>query len=679
MYRRIFLLLAALSFAAPASAQSWELVWQDEFSGSQLDMGKWEPQIGNGCPNLCGWGNNELQYYRAENATVSGGVLTITAREQSFGGADYTSARLRTKNLGDWTYGRLEMSAKMPIGQGIWPAFWMLPTDEAYGGWAASGEIDIVEYLGQDPDRVLGTIHYGGSYPLNASSGSSYTLTSGTFHDDFHLFALEWEPCELRWYVDDVLYWVQSDWYSDGGPYPAPFDQRFHLLLNLAVGGNLPGPPDGTTQFPQELVVDYVRVYQERPDVPACTLDFDGMDHADPFGNGWFAFGGSVGGGGIDANLSDLPPVDGCRASLQSGWGSGGTPGFFGGFGRNRPRDLSGITHFNLWIHPDAGQEYTLEINLQDDDDGDDTIPTNPNGADDEFQYELQVGPSGPGAISGGGWQYVSIPLSSFHDDNSYHYGGNGILDPVPVSEGGNGQLINVVIAVVSVSGADVTFRTDRWNFTRQTGAISGRVWEDTDGDGTDDGGEPGIEGLRLDLVDTASGSTLQTAVTSMSGEYGFGDLLAGIYEVRIDPTTLPPGLLPTFDPDGVESPGQFVLGLECDETASSQSFGFAPTPSSASDPTRANLPLGQNAPNPFHSLTTIRFDLTEDGPVVLAIYDVAGREVRTLVRGFLPAGSHVTDWDARDGEGRRVAGGVYYYRLRTREGEWIRQMTPLD
>ena len=437
---QVFALIALLGApGANAAALDYEIVWSDEFNGTAVDPAKWEFQTGDGCPNLCGWGNNELQYYRSENATVSGGLLTITAKRERFGGRDYTSARMRTLNRGEWTYGRIEMRAKMPIGRGLWPAFWMLPTDEVYGGWAASGEIDIVEYLGQNPDRSLAAIHYGGSWPANASWSSTFTLPpgSGTYHDNFHDFAIEWGPRELRWYVDGNRVACQSHWYSTAGPYPAPFDQDFHLLLNMAVGGNLPGPPDASTQFPQQYVIDHVRVLQ-RPEFPQCESLFDAMDHANPLGNGWFRFNGG-GSGGIGANTSDLP-AEGCNASLSASWSSGGSPGFLGGFGRRFPLDLSQRTHFTFWINPNAGENYTIEINLQDDDDGNNAIADPPNGADDEFQFDCEVGPSGPCAIAGGGWQRVSIPLADFYDDNSYHYGGNGVLDPVPTSRGGNGQ-----------------------------------------------------------------------------------------------------------------------------------------------------------------------------------------------------------------------------------------------
>lgn len=243
----------------------WELVWQDEFEGPEIDLSKWEHEV-----NGRGGGNNELQFYtdRPENSyidqSIEDGVLVIQAHEEAFRGKRYTSARMRTLNKGDWTYGRFDIRAKLPYGQGIWPAIWMLPTDNVYGTWAASGEIDIMELLGQQPNVVHGTLHYGGRWPNNVHSGTSYTLPTGDFSEAFHVFTIEWEPGEFRWYVDGEHYQTQTEWHTSDGEYPAPFDQRFHLLLNLAVGGNWPGRPNDTTTFPQQMLVDYVRVYQPK-------------------------------------------------------------------------------------------------------------------------------------------------------------------------------------------------------------------------------------------------------------------------------------------------------------------------------------------------------------------------------------------------------------------------------
>jgi len=449
------------------------LAWFDEFDGASVDTTKWEFMIGDGSAyGLPGWGNNELQYYRTNNATVANGELTITAKQESFGGKSYTSSRLRTLGKGDWTYGRFEMRAKLPTGQGLWPAFWMLPSAPVYGGWAAGGEIDIMESKGQYPEKIYNTLHYGDVYPGNTSSGSGGFLASGTA-GAYHEYALEWQNGEFRWYIDDQLVSTQNNWYSTGGPYPAPFDVDFHLLLNLAVGGYFAGDPDGTTVFPATYVIDYVRVYALPVDPPLASLIFDDMEHGDPFANGWFQFNGSVGGGGIGPNVAQLPPANGGFASLQTGWGSGGTPGFLGGFGRNKAMDITGMTDFSFWINPDAGQDYVLEINIQDDDNGDGVIT---NAADDEFQYSCHVSPSGPCAVSGGGWQRVTVSLDDFVPDNSFVYGGNDILDTKPVSEGGNGQMASMVVAVISTAGSNASFRTDYWVYENLTDTDSDTV-----------------------------------------------------------------------------------------------------------------------------------------------------------------------------------------------------------
>lgn len=272
---RLFAACAVAAVLVPtpsAFAQvGWELIWQDEFEGAAVDESKWSFQIGDGCPN-CTWGNGELQWYRAENATVENGHLIITAKEESFGGKDYTSARLRTIDKGDWRYGRFEVRAKLPVGQGMWPAIWMLPSSEIYGAWAASGEIDIMELRGDVPNEVLGTIYFGRPFPEQQWTSATYALPSGDFASDFHVFELQWDPWEFRWYVDGVLYRTERDWFSVNAAYPAPFNNEFHLLLNLAVGGNFPGPPDATTQFPQTMEVDYVRVYRAVGADPSATL-----------------------------------------------------------------------------------------------------------------------------------------------------------------------------------------------------------------------------------------------------------------------------------------------------------------------------------------------------------------------------------------------------------------------
>jgi beta-glucanase (GH16 family) len=532
----------AAVFAQCALVPTCQLAWADEFDGSTVDAARWEVMLGDGTAyGIPGWGNNELQYYTSANATVANGLLTITARRENAGGRNYTSARLRSRGRGDWTYGRFETRARLPSGQGLWPAFWMLSSVPDYGGWAASGEIDILEARGQDPARILTTIHYGGPSPANVSSGSGTFLPPGT-EQDFHEYAVEWQRGEIRWYVDDQLVATKTNWYSTAAPFPAPFDVDFHLLLNLAVGGTFVGSPSAATPFPAEYVIDYVRVYALPAQPPLSQRLFDDMEHGNPFANGWFAFNGGVGGGGLDANTTDLPPERGGLRSLQTGWGSGGQPGFFGAFGRDFDLDVTGTTHFSFWIRPDAGQSYTLEFNIQDDDNGDGQITAGP---DDEFQFRCVVGPVGPCAVAGGGWQRVVVPLAGFLVDNSFIFGGNDILDTTPVAAGGNGQVATMVVAVISNSGADVTFRTDYWSFENLTDADADGVVDyrdncrlhanpdqrDTNGDGfgnrcdADLDGSGGVNAADLARFRQAFGSSDPDADFSGDGNVNAADL----------------------------------------------------------------------------------------------------------------------------------------------------------
>lgn len=268
-------------------------MWQDEFDAGALDASRWTPEV-----NCWGGGNNEAQCYlsRAENLWLDGGILNLRAiredvrgpavvdDEPSYSPTDtsgtgtFSSARVRSKNKGDWRYGRFEIRAKLPRGQGTWPAIWMLPTDNVYGTWAASGEIDIMEAVNLTVGgerRVHGTLHFGDHWPNNVYAGNEYVLPCGANPaDDFHVYAVEWEQGEIRWYVDGDHFATQTQdgWYSmaDLADRSAPFNQRFHLLLNLAVGGDWAANVNATgideAVFPQTLLVDYVRVYQ-------CTRD----------------------------------------------------------------------------------------------------------------------------------------------------------------------------------------------------------------------------------------------------------------------------------------------------------------------------------------------------------------------------------------------------------------------
>lgn len=255
--------IEAAYFRANPVEGDWVLVWEDEFESRAIDRSKWMNDV-----NANGGGNKELQYYtdEPENSFIERGNLVIVALKERYTGLDgekdYTSAKLTTKFRGIWKYGRIDVRARLPIGQGIWPAIWMLPQNSEYGKWSASGEIDIVETLGHEPTTVHGTIHYGGQWPQNQSKTKSVELESGTVADDFHTYSVIWDEGKIQWFLDGNLYHEATEWSSSGGAFPAPFDEEFYLILNVAVGGNWPGNPDLTTLFPVRMEVDYVRVYQ---------------------------------------------------------------------------------------------------------------------------------------------------------------------------------------------------------------------------------------------------------------------------------------------------------------------------------------------------------------------------------------------------------------------------------
>jgi beta-glucanase (GH16 family) len=295
-----------------SSGSDWRLVWSDEFDGDAIDPARWTLE-----QDCWGGGNAERQCYTAfeQNARIEDGHLVIEARlgeaqgpalpahmranateeeRRATNTQPFTSARLNTREKGDWTYGRIEVRARLPEGQGTWPAIWMLPTDEYYGGWAASGEIDILEAVnlgepcrecrGDVENRIFGTLHYGGEWPQNTYQNRETTLpASADGEQDFHVFAVEWTEGRIEWFLDGESYgyltqrrWRSASEAARGRPY-APFDQRFHLILNLAVGGHLAeGRNVGGVRveaFPQQFLIDWVRVYdcpQDLETAQAC-------------------------------------------------------------------------------------------------------------------------------------------------------------------------------------------------------------------------------------------------------------------------------------------------------------------------------------------------------------------------------------------------------------------------
>ena len=240
-------------YSTPLNYPNYTLTWNDEFNGSSLSS-DWTQEIGNG---NWGWGNNELQYYRAQNTSLENGYLIITAKQENFGGKNFTSSRIKTQGNIFHTYGRIDIRAKLPFGQGLWPALWMLGENFSSTGWPSCGEIDIMEMIGGNGwnDRTVhGTVHWEDNG--HALYGGHNTLTSGRFADEFHVFSIIWTPSSIKWLRDDIQYHV-----IDINNLSA-FHNDFFFIFNVAVGGNWPGSPDASTIFPQTMIVDYVRVFQ---------------------------------------------------------------------------------------------------------------------------------------------------------------------------------------------------------------------------------------------------------------------------------------------------------------------------------------------------------------------------------------------------------------------------------
>lgn len=241
-----------------APPPGYTLVWHDEFEGKGIDPANWSYDTGAG-----GWGNGEMQYYttRTENARIEDGMLVIEARQEKYEGAYYTSARLKTQGLQAFQYGRIEARLKVPEGKGLWPAFWMLGSNFNGSNWPDCGEIDIMEYIGREPDLIMGTLHgpgYSSTLGFSQWNRQDYPIA-----EDFHVYAIEWDAQAIHWFYDGERYHTVTP--ADIGEREWVFDQPFFFVLNLALGGQLPGPLGLDVTFPKQYLVDYVRVFQKTP------------------------------------------------------------------------------------------------------------------------------------------------------------------------------------------------------------------------------------------------------------------------------------------------------------------------------------------------------------------------------------------------------------------------------
>jgi len=599
------LVLALVLIALPGNGQELELVWSDEFDGTEVDPSKWIFQNGDGCPDLCGWGNSELQYYLPGNAEVADGTLSITAKEESFGGAQYTSARLRTLGRADWRYGRFEARARVPSGRGLWPAVWMLPTQAVYGVWAASGEIDIMEIRGSTPNTVLGTLHFGGTLPNNTKAERSFTLPTGDFSEDFHEFAVEWEPWEMRWYVDGQLYSTLRDWYSENGPFPAPFDENFYILLNLAVGGWFDGPPDGSTIFPQKLEIDYVRAYRWVDPGPPVEL-------TSPSQGQEFAAGETI---SIEASFA-APPRGVEEVTFFQGDGLLGTS-------RTEPF---------TWAVPDASAGcYQVSASAVDEvgwTTASDTVGFTVGGACPErAPYLIQRGAI-PGTI----------------EFENYDLGGDGVAyhDATSSNDGGAHFRLDEGVDVQTNAGAAAT--------TSVT-LIEPGEWT-----------EYSVEVAATEYYDmlfrvASSSPLLPTFHLEFDGVDRTGPIeIPDSGDIQTFATVRRNGIFLEAGPQIMRFYAE-GSGFALDNVQSRR--GRPTGVDNRPDVPREPALLGAY-PDPFTDVTTIRFDLPLPGHVDLRVYDVLGRHVETLISEGLPAGVHNVSF-----RGTNRPTGLYTYVLR--------------
>ncbi len=611
--RPVPVLLAVLAFcgltavAAPSRA-SWSLLWADEFNGTTLDASNWTADIGTGCPSLCGWGNAELEYYRSENLAVTGGNLVITAKAESFGSANYTSGKVHTRGKRTFLYGRVEMRAKLPVGGGMWPAFWMMPQSSVYGSWPQSGEIDIME-ASNAMTSVAGTLHYGGVPPNNVNSGGSTSLGGGSFADGFHVYAVEWEPDTMRWYVDGTLYSTKTSaqWYSSGAPTNdrAPFDQPFYIILNAAVGGYYTGCTSSscvTAAFPQQYLIDYVRVYQDIPNaLPTVAVT-------------------------APANAAVLPVGDIAITATASD--SDGT-----------------IASVDFW------NGATLLAT-------DTTVP---------YAYTWAAVPAGCYAITARAVDNLGGTAS--HTVDVTVGGGCG---QIPFT--GDPALLPTVIQAENYDGGGEAV-----------------AYHDADAANNGGGYRPG-EGVDLEAcTDTGGGWNAGWLNPGEWIEYTVQVPVSAQYEIRARVASQSTGGLFRLEFGGIDRTGTLTVpvtgGWQNWTTvtttthldAGTQVMRFVPLSTGfnvnwfeaapgwvAAVPGRASVEpvLYPCSPNPFNPQTTLRFELPSAGPVRLAVYDVAGHLVRTLVDERRDAGTYEANWDGRDAAGAEVGSGVYLARL---------------
>lgn len=688
--RNIIYIISILLFCSTTQySQEYKLYWSDEFNDRDLNENIWTRQTGGG-----GWGNEEIQFYtdRDTNAYLQDGTLIIRALEENYGGRNYTSARLITKDNIFFNYGKIEARIRLPYGQGIWPAFWLLGQNINSVGWPACGEIDIMEMIGGGTGRnntIHGTAHW--EQNGHASYGGSTTLSSGIFADDFHLFTIEWTPQYIRWFLDDKQYHV-----IDITPSAlSEFHEEFFIILNIAVGGLWPGYPDDTTIFPQIMEVDYVRVYQDASKFPEIIL-------TEPSINNFTEYS--------DIKISTDVAYDGSIAKVE----------FYQdkvqiGETYVEPYEMiwKGVStgHYKLSAKAISSDGYISESNYANITVGDGSLPSPYTGRPISIPGEIEaedynIGGAGiaflDNSIQNEGFSYRTqegVDIEVCIDENGgYNIGwtepDEWISYLIDVSEEG---IYDLNIRAASENGGSLNIEIDDNVVSKEIIVPNTGGWQDWITINSSLSMTPGLQNFKVNI---------------MSGSFNINKF--EIYKMDSSPEiellnpiggeTLVPGSIYTIEWKKVMV-DKVSLGLSLDggnnwsfvakdinakygfyrwivpeslsdncilmivDAENSSINDINDSPFSISNVTsigeydllNIKYNLKQNYPNPFNPVTTIEYSVPISGWVKMKVYDQLGREVKILVNEFSSAGVHKINFDGTD-----LVSGVYVYKLET-------------
>jgi beta-glucanase (GH16 family) len=696
-----FLLLSSLTFP-----QGYKLIWSDEFDSTSLDPSIWSFETGNNG----GWGNNELEYYtnRTQNCNVQNGMLNFTAVKESYSGYNYTSARILTQNKFSVKFGKIEARIKLPYGQGIWPAFWMLGDDINQVSWPGCGEIDIMELIGgQGRDNtVYGSAHWGSDY------SKSYSLSSGIFFNDFHIFDITWDQKSIVWHVDGITYNT-----LDITPSAlSAFQKSFFIIFNLAVGGNWPGNPDNTSVFPQTMQVDYVRVYQDTSSLPSVSI-------ITPQNNSAFAANTNI---ILTANASipngSISKVDFYQDAVKIGetfvspyqisWNNvlaGNYRITAVAYSNNGSNTTSGIINVNIGSNavtsPYGGTPAPVPGTIEAENfdlGGQNNAYYDSDTPNDGGQYRLSEGVDietctdvGGGydvgwtannewmkytiAVKDSGTYQISARVSSNSTTGSMHFeiDGNDVTGTINVPNTGGWQTWSSVLSK---------------NFILTSGIHQIKFFINTSGfnvnkfDIYPPNAKPSInfiypeggEQFSPDSIVEVKWNSLQVGTVNIGLSTNGGTFWSSVQN-GVDAGF---GVYRWIVPKVISANCKLII-MDKDNTSlfdTSKAVFSVGTINSVGNnsETSKSFSLGQNYPNPFNPSTIINYHAPGSDLVNISVYNLLGKTINTLVNEVKTPGEYRTVWNGKDINGNDVPSGIYFYSIRAGNLVQVKKMVLL-